>query len=100
MLPAQVIAYDRTTNRAQVQPLIAVVTTANQVVQRAQSSVPVFQYGGGGFVLSFPVMTGDTGGSRPTTATFHYSSRRPLPHRRTPPGCTTSPTPCSSPTPS
>ncbi|OWK37005.1 Gp138 family membrane-puncturing spike protein [Fimbriiglobus ruber] len=62
MLPARVIAYDRTTNCAQVQPLIAVVTTANQVVQRAQvASVPVFQYGGGGFVLSFPVMTGDTG---------------------------------------
>ncbi|OWK36890.1 Gp138 family membrane-puncturing spike protein [Fimbriiglobus ruber] len=38
------------------------MTTANQVVQRAQvASVPVFQYGGGGFVLSFPVMTGDTG---------------------------------------
>ncbi|MHC5541898.1 Gp138 family membrane-puncturing spike protein, partial [Singulisphaera rosea] len=32
MLPARVIAYNRATNRAQVQPLISVVTTANQVV--------------------------------------------------------------------
>jgi hypothetical protein len=62
MLPAKVIAYDRATNRAQVQPLISVVTTANRVVPRAQvASVPVFQYGGAGFVLSFPVRPGDTG---------------------------------------
>lgn len=62
MLPAKVIAYNRTTNRAQVQPLISVISTANEVVQRAQiASVPVFQYGGAGFVLSFPVKTGDTG---------------------------------------
>lgn len=62
MLPAQVLAYDRTTNRAQVQPLIAFVTTSGQVVNRAQvASIPVLQLGGGTFVASFPVKTGDLG---------------------------------------
>lgn len=62
MLPAKVIAYDRTTNRAQVQPLISVVTTDKKVVQRAQvASIPVLQLGGGGFVLSFPIKAGDIG---------------------------------------
>lgn len=62
MLPAQVIAYDRTTNRAQVQPLVQFVTTANEIVNRAQiASVPVLQLGGGGFVASFPIQTGDLG---------------------------------------
>ncbi len=62
MLPAQVIAYDAGTNRAQVQPLIVVVTTENVVVNRAQvASVPVAQWGAGGFVLRFPVKTGDLG---------------------------------------
>lgn len=61
-LPARVIAYDRTSNRAQVQPLINVVTTDQQQVARAQvASVPVFQYGGGGALMSFPVATGNQG---------------------------------------
>jgi len=62
MLPARVIAYDRTTNRARVQPLVAIVTTDKKQVQRAQiASLPVFQFGGGGFVLSFPLNSGDLG---------------------------------------
>jgi hypothetical protein len=62
MLPAQVIAYNRATNRAQVQPLISVVTTSQQQVPRAQiASVPVFQYGGGGSVLSFSLQSGNKG---------------------------------------
>lgn len=62
MLPAIVIAYDRTTNRARVRPLIQFVTTANQVVNRAEvASVPVLQLGGGGFVASFPLQPGDLG---------------------------------------
>lgn len=62
MLPAKVIAYDRTTNRAQVQPLIVMITTANEQVQRAQiASVPVAQFGGGDFVISFPLKNGDLG---------------------------------------
>lgn len=62
MLPAQVLAYDRATNRAQVQPLIVQVNTNDVQIKRAQiASVPVLQLGGGGFVLSFPIITGDLG---------------------------------------
>jgi hypothetical protein len=62
MLPAKVLSYDRTTNRAQVQPLIAMVTTDNRQITRAPvASVPVLQLGGGGFVASFPINAGDLG---------------------------------------
>lgn len=62
VLPARVISYNRTTNRATLQPLIAVLTTTGAGVQRATlASVPVFQYGGGGFLLSFPLKAGDLG---------------------------------------
>lgn len=62
MLPAKVIAYDRATNRAQVQPLIVMVNTNNERISRAQiASVPVLQMGGGGFVISFPIIPGDLG---------------------------------------
>ena len=62
MLPAMVVAYDRATNRAQVQPLIQVIKTNGERVTRAQiASVPVFQIGAGGFVLNFPLKNGDIG---------------------------------------
>lgn len=62
MLPAQVIAYDRTTNRVQVQLLIAVVTTDGSRISRPQiASIPVLVLGGGGFMLSFPLNAGDLG---------------------------------------
>ena len=54
MLPARVIAYDRTTNRAQVQPLVRMVTTNGDFISRAAiPSIPVLQLGGGGFFLSY-----------------------------------------------
>lgn len=62
MLPAQVIAYDRTSNRATVKPLVQVLTTEGETVGRAQIvSVPVFQIGGGGFILNFNLKPGDLG---------------------------------------
>lgn len=62
MLPAKVIAYNRATNRASVQPLIYVIRTDNTRLTRAPiASVPVLQLGGGGFVLSFPIKPGDLG---------------------------------------
>jgi hypothetical protein len=62
MLPAQVIAYNATTNTAQVQPVIVMVTTDGQQVQRAQvASVPVYQMSGGGFLDYFPIKPGDFG---------------------------------------
>lgn len=62
MLPATVISYDRASNRAQVQPLVQLVTTEGGQLSRAPvASVPVLQLGGGGFVLSFPIKQGDLG---------------------------------------
>jgi len=61
-LPAVVIAYDRAKNRATVQPLVMMGTTGGEKVSRAQvAEVPVFNIGGGGFVLSFPLAPGDFG---------------------------------------
>lgn len=62
MLPAQVVAFDRASNRAQVQPLVMLLTTNGDKVQRAQvASVPVMQLGAGGFVLNFNLKPGDFG---------------------------------------
>jgi len=61
-LPAKVVSYDRTSNRATIQPLIMVLTTDDQKVSRAQiRSVPVFQFGAGGHILSFNLKAGDLG---------------------------------------
>jgi len=61
-LPAKIVAYDRTTNRAQVQPLISLLATDGTLTPRAAiASVPVVQYGGGGFILSFNLKPGDLG---------------------------------------
>ncbi len=62
MLPAQVIAYDRTTNRVQVQLLITLVTTNGSLVSRSQlASIPVLVLGGGGFMINFPLVAGNLG---------------------------------------
>lgn len=64
MLPARVVAFngDRNAPRVTVQPLVAVLTTEGKQVSRAQvQSLPVFQFGAGGFVLSFPIRAGDLG---------------------------------------
>ncbi len=62
MLPAQVVSYDRATNRATIQPMISIVTTNNTLVQRGVlASIPVLQIGGGGFVISCPLKPGDLG---------------------------------------
>ena len=62
MLPAKVQVYDRATNRARVTPLIEVVTTEGERVQRADiPSIPVMLLGGGGFFLSFHLPAGSLG---------------------------------------
>lgn len=64
MLPARVIAINGNRNqpRVTVQPLVALLTTDGSQVSRAQiASVPVFQIGAGGYLLSFPVKEGDLG---------------------------------------
>lgn len=61
-LPASVISYDRSSNRASIQPIVGLVTTDGTTINRAQiASVPVVQIGGGGFLISFPLKTGDLG---------------------------------------
>ena len=61
-LPAKVLAYDRSLNRATVQPLIDVVLTSGDVKPRPQiASVPVLSLGGGGFCINFPLVAGDIG---------------------------------------
>jgi hypothetical protein len=60
-LPAVVIAAP-TRGRVTVRPQIMMGATDGQKVRRAQiASVPVFSYGAGDFVLSFPVKPGDLG---------------------------------------
>lgn len=62
MLPARVINFDRSNNLVQVELLIAMITTSGQQVQRAQiASLPVFQIGGGGFLLNFNLQPNDLG---------------------------------------
>lgn len=62
MMPARVIAFDRATNRVQVQLLVMVLKTDGETVPRNQlASLPVFQIGGGNFMLNFPLKPGDLG---------------------------------------
>lgn len=62
MLPARIVSYDRATNRAQVVPMIRILTTDGRQIERAQiASVPVMWPGGGGFILNFPLNPGDLG---------------------------------------
>lgn len=61
-LPAQVISYDRKTNRATVQPLITRLTTSGEKLERATiASVPVVALGGGDYCITFPLKAGDRG---------------------------------------
>lgn len=62
MLPARVLAYDRTANRVQVEILIMIVSTGGNQYPRPQlASIPVFVFGGGNLMMSFPLKTGDLG---------------------------------------
>ena len=62
MIPAKVVSYDDTTNRATIKPLVMLGTTDGQKISRAQlSNIPVFRFGGGGFFIRFPVKPGDFG---------------------------------------
>lgn len=62
MLPATVIAYDRATNQARVQPQVMMLSTTGERMARGQiDGIDVLNIGGGGFVLSFPLKPGDLG---------------------------------------
>ncbi len=62
MLPATIIAYDRTNNVASVQPSIMIVGTDGSTVGRAPlASVPVLALGGNGFLINVPLVAGSKG---------------------------------------
>lgn len=62
MLPAQVVSYDDTTNRAVIKPLIMIGTTEGAKISRGTiPNIPVFRFGGGGFFMRFPIKAGDFG---------------------------------------
>jgi len=62
MLPARVVSYDRSANRAIVVPLVKVLTTDNRQISRAQlGPIPVAQLGAGGVALSLNLQPGDLG---------------------------------------
>lgn len=61
-MPARVVAYDRATNRATLQPVIKMVGTDGTELARAPvASVRVYQPGNGRFNMSFPIKPGDLG---------------------------------------
>ena len=61
MLPVKVVSYNRTANTAVVQPLIKIVTTGNTYSRSQIGPIPVFAFGGGNFVINFPLKPGDLG---------------------------------------
>lgn len=61
-VPAVIVSFDRSANRAKVQPaLYAKSTDGEQIAFPEVSNVPVHTPGGGGFAASFPLSAGDTG---------------------------------------
>lgn len=62
MLPATVVSYNDSTNKAVIKPLVMMGTTDGAKVSRATlANIPVFRFGGGGFFMRFPVKPGDFG---------------------------------------
>ena len=60
--PAEVINYDRTTNRATVRILnMSLYANGTKLNKKPVADVPVYMAAAGGFVLSFPLKQGDKG---------------------------------------
>ena len=60
--PAQIIFYDRQTNRATVQILNQSITSeGGKITRQPLKDIPVLNLYGGGFVLSFPIKENDIG---------------------------------------
>lgn len=60
-LPAVVVSHDRSANTVVVTPAIKTVSTDGTASQRANITLPVHIFGGGGIVISTPLKAGDTG---------------------------------------
>lgn len=62
MMPYEVVSYDRATNRATLRPLIQMLGSDGEKVDRAQiASIRVLQPGNGAFSMSLPIKPGDKG---------------------------------------
>lgn len=61
VLPAVVVSHDRATNTVVVTPAINMIGTDGEPIQRANLTLPVHVFGGGGIVISAPLQAGDTG---------------------------------------
>ena len=62
MLPCQVLAVDRTKNRVKVLPLIALLKTNGETMNRAIiDDIPICNLSAGGFIINFPIKVGDFG---------------------------------------
>ena len=60
-LPAVVVSHDRANNTVVVTPAINMITTDGEPIKRANITLPVHVFGGGGVVISAPLKSGDTG---------------------------------------
>ena len=62
MLPARIVSYDRSRNRAQIEILYRVTMTDGSMNPlTAPAEVPALVMGGGGMCLTFPLKPGDLG---------------------------------------
>ena len=62
MLPAVVVSHNRQRNRVRVRPLITMVDTLGNIINREEvASIPVFVFGGGNFFINFNISPGDIG---------------------------------------
>ncbi len=60
--PAEIVSYDRNTNRASVQILNqAIYADGSKLTQKVLNDIPVFMMSGGGFIFSFPLKPKDKG---------------------------------------
>lgn len=62
MLPCQVLAVDRKMNRVKVLPLITLLKTNGETMNRAIiDDIPICNLSAGGFIINFPIKVGDFG---------------------------------------
>ena len=62
VIPAQIVSYDRTTNRAVVKILaLDITSTGEKLEMKPIPNIPVLMLSGGGFTFSFPVKENQTG---------------------------------------
>lgn len=62
VIPAQIVSYDRTTNRAVVKVLaLDITSTGEKLEMKPIPNIPVLMLSGGGFTFSFPVQENQIG---------------------------------------